>query len=57
MAIKTEQFDAGHTRTFSDAGRFVVRDGIAFVDAVDPMGSGREYIEGENIPAVPKDPA
>lgn len=49
MGIKTETFDTNHVRTFSDAGRYVVHDGASFVEAVDPVGSGREYFEGEII--------
>lgn len=35
------------TRTYSDEGRYVVRDDVEYSEAVDPIGSGREYTEGE----------
>lgn len=35
------------TRTYSDAGRFVVRDGVSYEEAIDPLNSGRAYTEGE----------
>lgn len=54
MAIKTEIVTVRGRefyRTWSDAGRYVVRDGIAYTEAVDPLDSGRVYEEGEVIPA------
>ena len=39
------------TRTYSDAGRFVVRDGEAYEEAIDPVNSGRVYTEGDLIPS------
>ena len=33
------------TRTYSDAGKYVERDGVRYAEAVDPVGSGREYVE------------
>lgn len=36
-------------RTYSDANRYVVRDGISYSDAVDPAEFGRTYAEGEVI--------
>lgn len=36
-------------RTFSDAGRFVVRDGIPYSEACDPAELGRMYTEGDMI--------
>jgi len=35
------------TRTYSDAGRYVCRDGASYVEAVDPAEFGRQYTEGE----------
>lgn len=32
-------------RTFSDEGFYVARDGVKYVEAVDPINSGREYAE------------
>ena len=48
--IITEQVtirDREFTRTYSDAGRYVVRDGVEYVEAIDPVGTGREYTEGD----------
>lgn len=39
-----------YIRTVSDAGRYVVRDGVAYAEAVDPVDSGRTYTEGDVIP-------
>lgn len=36
--------------TYSDAGRFIVRDGLMYEEAYDPLGSGRTYTEGDIIP-------
>lgn len=37
-------------RTYSDAGRYVVRDGVSYEEAVDPAETNRTYTEGELIP-------
>ena len=37
-------------RTFSDAGRYVVRDGIEYDEACDPAEFGRTYTEGDLMP-------
>lgn len=42
-------------KTFSDAGRYVERDGQAYEAAFDPVGYERQYTEGDNLPDV--DPA
>lgn len=34
-------------RTTSDENRYVVRDGMAYCEAVDPIDSNRVYIEGD----------
>ena len=50
MAIATETVEVNgtqFTRTYSTEGRYVVRDGTSYSEAVDPIGSGREYAEGE----------
>lgn len=36
-------------RTYSDAGRYVVRDGINYFEACDPAEFGRTYTEGDVI--------
>lgn len=35
------------TRTYSDANRYVVRDGIEYSEANDPSEFGRTYTEGD----------
>jgi len=53
MAIKTEHFDVNgrdFIRTYSDAGRYVVRDGVSYSEACDPAELGRTYTEGELMP-------
>lgn len=37
-------------RTVSDAGRYVVRDGVSYEEACDPAEFGRTYTEGDLIP-------
>ena len=37
-------------RTYSDEGRYVVRDGVSYSEAIDPLDSGRVYTEGEVMP-------
>ena len=39
-----------YTRTYSDEGRYVVRDGVEYGEAIDPIGSGRAYYEGDVMP-------
>lgn len=48
--IKTEVYSLGGlsiTRTWSDEGRYVVRDGISYDEANDPTELGRTYTEGD----------
>ena len=37
-------------RTTSDANRYVVRDGVSYSEAIDPLDTGRVYTEGEVMP-------
>lgn len=37
------------TRTYSDANRYVVRDGVEYSEAYDPAEFGRTYTEGNII--------
>lgn len=37
-------------RTYSNAGRYVVRDGVSYSEANDPAELGRTYAEGELMP-------
>ena len=50
--IKTEAMTIGSTafiRTYSDTGRYVVREGVEYSEAIDPAEFGRTYTEGEPI--------
>lgn len=50
--IRTESLTIGgksFTRTYSDAGRCVVRDGVSYDEALDPTELGRTYTEGMPI--------
>ncbi len=38
-----------YQHTYSDENRYVVRDGVAYSDAIDPINSGRTYTEGDLI--------
>ena len=42
--------DRDFIRTYSDSNRFVVRDGVSYSEAIDPVGTGRTYTEGEVMP-------
>lgn len=42
-------------KTYSDANRYVVRDGVDYEIAIDLIGSGRVYTEGNIIEEVEKD--
>lgn len=56
--IITEHFlieDLDFVRTWSDANRYVVRDGISYEEACDPASFGRTYTEGDTIPAADED--
>ena len=37
-------------RTVSNAGRYVVRDGVSYSEACDPAEYGRQYTEGDLMP-------
>ena len=55
--IRTEHFTVGERdfiRTWSDANRYVVRDGISYSEACDPAEFGRTYTEGD-IMDIPED--
>ena len=39
-----------YQRTYSDENRYVVRDGVEYGEAIDPLNSGREYTEGDFMP-------
>ena len=40
------------TKTYSDAGRYVVRDGQIYEEACDPSEFNRTYTEGDVIPML-----
>ena len=51
--IVVEQFYVGErlfNKTYSDAGRAVVRDGVSYSEACDPAEFGRTYTEGDPLP-------
>lgn len=51
--IITERFTINgrdFIRTYSDAGRYVVRDGVSYGEANDPAEFGRVYTEGKLMP-------
>lgn len=51
--IVQEHFDVegrDFIHTYSDAGRYVVRDGIVYSEAYDPAEFGRVYTEGDLMP-------
>lgn len=53
--IVQEVFEIGgksFIRTYSDAGRFVVRDNIPYSEACDPAELGRTYIEGDLLDPI-----
>ena len=35
------------TRTYSDGGYYIQRDGVRYAEAIDPVGSCRTYTETE----------
>ena len=37
--------DKNYTKTYSDAGFYIERNGVHYAEAIDPLGSGREYTE------------
>ena len=57
--IKTERITVDGrelVRTYSDAGCYVVREGITYEEAIDPADTGRTYTEGGPIPKeIPTD--
>lgn len=52
MAIISETVilnDKNFTRTHSDAGFYIERNGTLYAEAIDPLGSGREYTETDRL--------
>lgn len=55
MIVKTTKEINGveYDHTYSDAGMMIERDGARYSEAIDPLGSGREYTEtDESIETV-----
>jgi hypothetical protein len=58
MIVKTTKTINGieYDYAYSDAGMMIEREGARYAEAVDPLGSGREYIEtDEPIPVEPEE--
>lgn len=56
--IVTENFKVGERdfiRTYSNSGRYVVRDGISYSEACDLAEFGRTYTEGDLMPIEEQD--
>ena len=52
IVVETHYIDGREfTRTYSDANRYVVREGISYDEAWDPAEYGRTYTEGDPIPS------
>lgn len=48
MMIRVEKvtiYGAEFTRTYSDDGMMISRDGEMYSEAIDPIGTGRKYTE------------
>lgn len=55
MAIIQEEYyinERKFIKTYSDEGRYVVREGISYSEACDPAEFGRTYEEGDLMPVV-----
>ena len=37
------------TRTYSDSGYYIQRDGVRYAEAIDPADSGRTYTETDDL--------
>ena len=63
MAIRTEDIGGGLTRTWSDAGMRIERDGVRYDEAIDPTDRGRTYtetdeqVQSEDVTEADKDAA
>lgn len=56
--IIQEHFDVNRRdfiRTYSDSGRYVVRNGVSYSEACDPAEYNRQYTEGELMPLEEQD--
>lgn len=41
--------DKNYTKTASDSGFYIERNGVRYVEAIDPLASGREYTETDTF--------
>lgn len=41
--------DTTYIRNYSDKGCYIERDGIKYIDAIDPVGTDRIYTETEEV--------
>lgn len=46
--------DRQFNRIYSDSNRYVVRDGVSYEEACDPVELNREYTEGDLIQQEPE---
>lgn len=46
---KTRKDGVVLNRTYSDAGYYIERDGVQYVEAIDPADSGRVYTETQEL--------
>ena len=56
--IRTENLtinERAFVRTYSDEGKYVVREGISYEDAIDPAEFNRQYTEGDYIKPIAHD--
>ena len=51
MIVKTTKKINGveYDYTYSDAGMMIERNGARYSEAIDPLGSGREYTETDEV--------
>ena len=45
--VKINEIQFG--RAYSDAGYYIARDGVKYVEAIDPLDSDREYTETDEL--------
>lgn len=53
--IKTEKITINGrelTRTYSDSGHLIERDGVRYAEAIDPAEMGRTYVETDELAEI-----
>lgn len=53
--IKTEKITINGrelTRTYSDSGYMIERDGVRYAEAIDPAEMGRTYVETDELAEI-----